>query len=127
MTLIPLPLPADAIPLVRDGALHYRRCARSGRAQEYMHRRCLCCWDDALEIVPASGKAELVTWVRYHRTYHPQFPHPHTVAVARLAEGVEIFAALSSHDSFPLRAGLPLQVEVGRDGALTVRPIASPN
>ncbi|MDO8280008.1 MAG: OB-fold domain-containing protein [Burkholderiaceae bacterium] len=109
---------------VRDGVLYFKRCAATGEAQPYMYQRCLCCWEDRLESVPASGRATIVTLARYRRTYHPDFPHPHTVAVARLEEGVEIIGMVSEADAGAMNMGDAVRVHLDADGHVMLVPDA---
>ncbi|MDP3139320.1 MAG: OB-fold domain-containing protein [Burkholderiaceae bacterium] len=112
---------------VRDGVLYFMRCAATGEAQPYMYKRCLCCWEDRLEPVPASGRARIVTLARYRRTYHPDFPHPHTVAVARLEEGVEIIAMVSEADAAAMNMDDAVRVQLDADGRVMLVPDARLN
>ncbi len=112
---------------VRDGLLYFQRCAATGEAQPYMYHRCLCCWEDRLESVPASGRAKIVTLARYRRTYHPDFPHPHTVAVARLEEGVEIIAMVSEADATAMNLGDAVRVHLDDGGRVMLVPDVQQN
>jgi uncharacterized OB-fold protein len=71
------------------GELVIRRCTACGRFLAPETRTCSSCASTDLVWVPASGKAELVSWVVVH---HPPLPAladqvPFTVGIVELAEG----------------------------------------
>lgn len=114
--------PLAVLP-ARDGILHYLRCSNTGRPQQYVQRWCRCCWDRHLEVVPASGCAELLTFARYQRTYDARFPHPHVVAVVRLEEGVEALGVLPvTAECESLRIGDKVTLSVAAAGIPFVSP-----
>ena len=106
---------------VVHGQLVFLRCVATRRPQAYGVRRCDCCWSNALEAVPAQGYATLVAAVRYGRTYDERWPHPHVVAVTRLAEGPEVFVVLvNAPPTLPPR-GASLRIVVDAVGVLRAR------
>ncbi len=111
---------------VVDGRLVVWRCVATKRAQAYGVRRCACCWNDALEHVPASGDATLVAGVRYQRTYDERWVHPYVVVVARLAEGPEVFAVLVDEPHEVPHRDTALRIGVDAPGVLRAR-VTEPN
>lgn len=72
---------------------------------------------DDWEWVHATGEATLVSWVRYHISYHPYFADklPYLVGVVELAEGPRMIAPLDvvGHDP---AVGMKLTVDIRFDG-----------
>ena len=57
--------------------------------------RCVECFSDAVEWAPASGRAELYSFVVVHQRY-PGFEEPYVVATVETPEGVR-FKSLGQH------------------------------
>jgi len=102
------------------GDLVFQRCGACGNAWLPPRDACpRCLAGDAWAWEVASGRASLVSWVVYHRAYHPSVEDrvPYTVALVELEEGPRLVADLPSQDvegAPPLRAGLPLALVVTR-------------
>jgi uncharacterized OB-fold protein len=71
------------------GELHFQRCTSCGNAWLPPRAECPRCLAATWEWVRASGRGKVVTWVVYHRAYHPAFESrlPYNVAVVELEEG----------------------------------------
>ena len=74
---------------------------------------CPRCLSDNQEWQPVSGRATLLSWVRFHRAYWPGFrdDRPYDVCVVRLAEGpviVSNFASTAGDQAW--RFGMPMEV-----------------
>lgn len=74
---------------LNDGQLCYQQCRSCAHAQLPPREECSVCLAADLEMVPASGDAVLVSWIVYHRVYHPAFADqiPYNVGIVELAEG----------------------------------------
>lgn len=85
----PIPLIDDAEfwQSVNDRALRIQRCADCSVWRYPSSPICADCssLDSTWELV--SGKAEILSWIVFHRTYLPAYPAPHKVIAVRLAEG----------------------------------------
>ena len=69
--------------------LHFQRCTSCGNAWLPPREECPRCLAATWEWERASGRGKVVTWVVYHRAYHPAFESrlPYNVAVVELEEG----------------------------------------
>ena len=123
--LLPAPT-ADTAPFqagLREGRLRLQRCAGCGRARYPVAPVCPWCatadhgWEDV------DGAAELFTWVRYRRPFHPAFASlvPYVVVLAELTAGPRLFGRLREDAGQP-RTGMALEAVVERweDGACTL-------
>ena len=48
---------------------------------------CSNCLSEKLEWKPVSGRAQIISWVVFHRGYLPSYPAPYNVITVRLEEG----------------------------------------
>lgn len=73
---------------LQQGRLLFQQCD-AGHRWLPPRERCPRCLSDQLSWAPAGGGARLVSWVLYHRAYHPSFEHllPYNVALVELDEG----------------------------------------
>jgi hypothetical protein len=107
---------------LRERRLTLQRCAGCGRARYPVAPACPWCttaehsWEDV------DGAAELFTWVRYRRPFHPAFASlvPYVVVLAELQVGPRLFGRL--RDDLEPRTGMALEAVVERweDGACTL-------
>jgi uncharacterized OB-fold protein len=108
------------------GALVFQRCA-NGHGWLPARIHCPRCLSDLHEWVPASGRAQLISWVVYRRAYHPAFADrvPYNVALVQLEEGPQLMTnVVGLSQAAPLVAGMPLRLEVEREGELSVARFA---
>ena len=77
-----------------DGRLMFQRCGRCAHAWLPPREHCPNCLSPAFAWEQASGEAKVVSWVVYHRAYHPAFADrvPYNVVVAELAEGPRLIS-----------------------------------
>jgi uncharacterized protein len=93
---IDLPEPSEHLAAHRaalaEGRLTFQRCSECGHAWLPPRDQCPGCLSDAWEWNDASGSARVVSWVVYHRAYHPAFADriPYNVVVAELDEGPRV-------------------------------------
>jgi uncharacterized OB-fold protein len=95
-------LPSELDPLtqahwdaLQDGELRFQRCV-CGHAWLPPRPECPSCLTDRWSWEVASGAATLVSWVVYHRAFHPAMADrlPYAVALVQLAEGPRLVAQL---------------------------------
>ena len=75
---------------------------------------CQRCGHGDLTWLPLSGAGAIFTWVRYHRSYLPEFADliPYDVAVIQLDEGARLYARLSG--AVDPRIGEPVRLVIER-------------
>lgn len=94
---------ADAQPhfdgLLR-GELLLQRCAACQRWRYPPGPVCTCCGATDARWQPLSGRGSIHSWVRYHRSFLPEFDGliPYVVAAVRLEEGPVLFGRLRGGD-----------------------------
>ena len=127
MSMKPPPAP-DAITAaywqrLRDGHLSFQRCADCSTAWLPPAPVCPRCWGTEAEVVDSSGRARLVTWATYRRSYHPAFADslPYVVGMVELAEGPRLTAGIRTGEPARLHAGDPLTLALEpREGGFLV-------
>jgi uncharacterized protein len=68
-------------------AMELQCCADCGRYQYPPGPSCPHCLSTSLVWKKLSGKGEIISWVRFERTYLERYPAPYKVIAVRLAEG----------------------------------------
>lgn len=89
--------------------LRLQRCGACGRFRYPPAPCCPECHSDAVDWVAVSGKARLLTWARFHRTYFAGLPAPYVVAVVELEEG-PLMTGNVKDGAGPMRAGTGMRV-----------------
>lgn len=81
---------------LQEGRLVFQRCQACRLALLPARENCPSCLGTALGWETASGSGELVSWVVYHRAYHPAFADlvPYNVAIVELAEGPRLISGI---------------------------------
>jgi uncharacterized OB-fold protein len=126
MSQVPLPIPRPSDnPLQKPfwsalgrGRLTFQRCGTCGNAFLPAREECPRCLSPELCWEDASGDATLVSWVVYHRAFHPAFAHrlPYTVAIVELAEGVRMISNIVGDvDPESLRIEQPLRLRIEQE------------
>src|SRR5690554_330433 len=72
---------------INDKNMRLQRCADCHAWRYPSAPLCATCLSDQSSWEPVSGKAEIMSWAVFHRTYLPAYPAPHTVIAVRLEEG----------------------------------------
>jgi uncharacterized protein len=119
------PQAVDTAPFqagLREGRLILQLCAGCGRVRYPVAPVCPWCatadhgWEEV------AGGAELFSWVRYRRPFHPAFASlvPYIVVLAELKAGPRLFGRL--RDDREPRTGMALEAVVERweDGGCTL-------
>jgi uncharacterized OB-fold protein len=105
---------------LEEGRLVFQRCQACCLALLPARENCPSCLGTALGWHTAAGSGELVSWVVYHRSYHPAFADmvPYNVAIVELAEGPRLISSILPHspdqpiDYSRLRTGAAVQLRI---------------
>lgn len=119
----PTPLTQPFWDAVKNGGLAFLRCQACGEAFLPAREECPNCLSPELAWTPASGRAKLISWVVYHRAFHPAFAArtPYTVAVVELEEGPRLISNISdAPDPEALVIDQALMLRVEQDGGVAV-------
>jgi uncharacterized OB-fold protein len=86
---------------LREGRLVLQRCTACDRARGHIGPVCPYCGSQAFSWQASAGTGVVHSWIRYHRSYLPQFEPllPYVVLCVTLAEGPRIFGRLVDADS----------------------------
>jgi uncharacterized OB-fold protein len=123
-THIDLPEPSPEMAAHRaalgEGRLIFQRCEVCANAWLPPRDACPKCLSDAHHWEDASGAAKVVSWVVYHRAYHPAFEGrvPYNVVVAELAEGPRMISnvvGIEAADGLTIDAPLRFTAETEGD------------
>jgi len=101
------------------GELRFQRCRQCGNAWLPQREECPRCWNDQWAFEASSGRGTLVSWVVYHKAYHPYFEDkiPYNVSVVELEEGPRLLTNVVTDDQGTLHIGqhveLLIQDEAG--------------
>lgn len=142
---VPVPQP-EITPLTEPywsglaaGELRFQRCGACGHAWLPARAACPGCLAPEPGWQPASGRAQLVSWVTYRQAVHPAFAErlPYTVGVVELEEGPRLIAGLdveasgdpgSGGTDVGLRIDQPLLLRIVDEGGTAVpRFVPSPD
>jgi uncharacterized OB-fold protein len=93
------------------GELRIQRCGGCGTLRHPPRPMCPVCNSLVWDVVVASGRAALFSFVIAHHPPQPGIPAPYVIALAELEEGVRFLANLVDIDPDAVRVGMPLQVE----------------
>lgn len=97
----------------REGKLAVQRCRHCDHAFLPGREECPQCLSADIAWEYSSGGAKLISWVVYHRAFHPAFADriPYAVAVVELNEGPRMISNISGPaDLEDFRIGQPLNV-----------------
>ena len=125
----PFPVPqVDAVNRpywegLREGRLSYLQCDACGHAWLPARTECPHCLGPSIGWKQASGSARLVSWVVYHKPFHPAFTDrlPYNVAVVELDEGPRLISnVVGNDDPDALRIDLPLELAIEDEHGVAV-------
>ncbi len=112
-SLRPVPVPDEASAPFFEGAangvLMLQRCGACGAFMWPVKPRCVECFSGEVEWTPASGRAELYSFVVVHQRY-PGFEEPYVVATVETRERVRFNTSIVGADPAELEIGMPLEV-----------------
>jgi uncharacterized protein len=114
-----------------QGRLTFQRCTQCANAWLPPRDFCPGCLSGAWEWVEASGRAKVVSWVVYHRAYHPAFADrlPYNVVAAELEEGPRLITnvvGIEGGEGLDIDLPLSLHVETDRDVPLAKFRLSDP-
>ncbi|MDF2117253.1 OB-fold domain-containing protein [Roseiarcaceae bacterium H3SJ34-1] len=100
------------------GRLMLQRCSACGRCRVPMAPVCPYCDGEAADWIAASGRGQVVSFVRYARAHLPEFEAivPYTVLCVQLAEGPRMFGRLAGSDTAWIGQGVAVIIEQWVDG-----------
>ena len=86
-----------------EGRLLIQRCQKCTKARYPIAPVCPYCGDNTWTWNAVSGQGRIFSWVRYHRSYLPEFEDlmPYVVATIELDEGPRLFGRLVGKVSEP--------------------------
>lgn len=106
-----------------DGRLTFQRCERCANAWLPPRDHCPRCLSPTWRWENALGDAKVVSWVLYHRAFHPAFADrvPYNVIVAELAEGPRLISNVIGIDRAEgLGIDVPLRFAAETEGDVPV-------
>lgn len=106
-----------------DGRLTFQRCAECDNAWLPPRDQCPRCLSPEFGWEDAAGDATVVSWVVYHRAFHPAFQDrvPYNVVVAQLAEGPRMISNVIGIDGADgLEIDAPLRFVPATEGDVPV-------
>lgn len=125
----PVPVPDEASAPFFDGAargeLMLQRCGACGAFMWPVRARCVQCFSAEVEWTPASGHADLYSFVVVHQPY-PGFEEPYVLATVETREGVRFNTSIVDADAGELEIGMPLEVVFERVSDEVVVPKFKP-
>ncbi|MEW5421617.1 Zn-ribbon domain-containing OB-fold protein [Amorphus sp. 3PC139-8] len=100
---------------LEDGRLTFQACQECGHKWLPVRSHCPSCLGKTWQWQTASGDARLVSWVVYHRSYHPEVEAdvPYAVGLVQLDEGPRLLARLfgpSNLEDFHVGQSLTLTI-----------------
>jgi uncharacterized OB-fold protein len=109
----PVPVPDEPSAPFFEGAargeLMLQRCGSCGAFMWPVKSRCVGCFSEEVEWAPATGRAELYSFVVVHQRY-PGFEEPYVLATVETAEGVRLNTSIVGASADELEIGMPLEV-----------------
>jgi uncharacterized OB-fold protein len=95
---------------LKKGKLTFQHCRKCGNNWLPARGECPKCLEADWAWHDASGKAKLISWVVFHRAFHPAFEDrlPYNVAVVELAEGPRMITNIVVEDAEKLVIDQPL-------------------
>jgi uncharacterized protein len=115
-----------------EGRLTFQRCSQCANAWLPPRDFCPACLSGDWEWIQASGRAKVVSWVVYHRAYHPAFADrlPYNVVAAELEEGPRLITNVVGIDGaqgLDIDVSLSLHVEADGDVPLAKFRLSDPD
>lgn len=100
------------------GRLMLQRCSGCGRCRVPMAPVCPYCDSEDAGWIAASGKGQVVSFVRYARAHLPEFEAivPYTVLCVELEEGPRMFGRLVGSDTVRIGQEVAAIIEQWADG-----------
>jgi uncharacterized OB-fold protein len=97
---------------INEGKLTIQRCKDCGTLRHPPRPMCWKCQSLEWDLVPASGKGTVYSYVVVHRPPFPGYEYPLVCAVVQLEEGTRIVSNLVGIDPKDVRMGMPVKVSI---------------
>ena len=97
---------------INEGRLPIQRCKKCGTLFHPPRPMCWKCQSLEWELVAASGKGTVYSYVVVHRPEVPGYTYPLVVAVVELEEGTRIVSNLVGIDPNSVKIGMPVEVSI---------------
>lgn len=109
---------------VRAGKMHLQRCDACDRRIYPPAPSCPDCLSMELHWIPVSGRGKVASCARFHRSYLPEYPAPHTVLAVRLEEGPIFVTTVDTTAALGDLMGRPVTIGYRKYNGGDVLPIA---
>lgn len=111
------------------GELRFQRCRQCDNAWLPQREECPRCWSDQWAFEVSSGRGTLVSWIVYHKAYHPYFADkiPYNVSIVELEEGPRLLTNVVTDDPGSLDIDQPVELLIQREAGFSLarfRPAA---
>lgn len=102
---------------LQEGRLLFQRCIACRHPWLPVRSECQRCLSPEWTWEEAVGRGRVVSWVVFHRAYHPEFEArlPYNVAVVELEEGPRLITNLVG-DLGGLEGDVPVRLRIEREG-----------
>ncbi len=97
---------------INEGQLPIQRCTECGTLRHPPRPMCWKCQSLESELISASGKGTVYSYVVVHRPVIPGYEYPLPVAVVELEEGTRIVSNIVGCDAKDVKIGMPVQVSI---------------
>jgi uncharacterized OB-fold protein len=96
----------------REHKLLFQKCLKCGLVRWPPSIICPSCHSSDTEVIEASGKGEVYTFVVYHQAYHPGFESeiPYVTAVIELEEGPHFLSNVIGCEPGEVECDMPVKV-----------------
>ena len=123
LDLAPSDLNKPYLEALADERLAFQRCKVCTKPWMPASWECPSCLASDWQYEYATGNAELISWIIYHKAYHPSFESrvPYNVAVVELREGPRLITNIVGDrvlENLTIGADLELTVTSTSDGPL---------
>ncbi|MFM0077050.1 OB-fold domain-containing protein [Paraburkholderia sediminicola] len=107
---------------IKKGAMALQCCSDCNHFHYPPGPACPRCLSSALVWKPISGQGEVISWIRFERTYLDNYPAPYKVIAVRLAEGPIMISNLDTIDDSACAIGAKVSLVYTTLGDDTVLP-----
>ncbi len=97
---------------INEGELTIQSCKECGTLRHPPRPMCWKCQSLDWELVKASGKGIVYSYVVVHKPQIPGYEYPLAVAVVELEEGTRIVSNIVGIDAKDVEIGMPVQVSI---------------
>ncbi len=95
---------------IKKHELLLQRCKSCGKFLHPPRPMCPKCRSLEIELVPASGKGHVYSWVTYQKSPHPAFKVPYSVVLVELEEGARLVSNMVDCAPEEIYIGMPVEV-----------------